>query len=270
MAAQQKVWCKTEAVHDGRAFPRSKYECPRPNPVCKRVNETTQICKMHGTELQVALPDEDKHISAVIRGGNPWEDFMDPIFNKASQISNKDALVMDVGAHVGYHTLKTSHLGHPVLAFEPQTRLSDLLNTSVKENGLNNVTVYPYAVSSHEENLTLFEDKIHSNMGNAKYKRARPKEGQEVTKTVTLDNVWKDKGKPDVAFVKMDVEGFEKNAIIGAKEMITQTNPVIVFEDHSDSKITGLLEQEFNMCVKAIEGGHHDYVASSCDKIHMF
>jgi FkbM family methyltransferase len=48
--------------------------------------------------------------------------------------------------------------------------------------------------------------------------------------TKTLDTIWNELGSPDVSLIKIDIEGGETSAIRGARQLIDQCRPAIIFE----------------------------------------
>jgi FkbM family methyltransferase len=46
----------------------------------------------------------------------------------------------------------------------------------------------------------------------------------------TLDDIWREQGRPPVSIVKMDIEGGEYQALRGAKELILQARPIFIIE----------------------------------------
>ena len=150
-------------------------------------------------------------------------------------INSKD-IIIDVGAHFGYFTLlfsKLAYAGH-VYAFEPSRTNFDILSLNANRD---NITIYNSAVSYKNEPLTFFEFPTLFSESNSLYtdqyldeewfKHTAYKE--IIVDCVTLDNFCQ-KNALSPNFVKIDVEGAEKDVIHGARDIINRSSPAIAME----------------------------------------
>jgi FkbM family methyltransferase len=131
-------------------------------------------------------------------------------------------LVFDVGAHVGDRVGSFRRLGARVVAVEPQP---PLVTTLKLRYGLNrNVTIEPAAIGRESGSVTLQLNIDNPTVSTASDAFVRAAEGapgwenQAWTKTIevpltTLDALIERHGPP--AFIKIDVEGFEAEALAG-------------------------------------------------------
>lgn len=129
----------------------------------------------------------------------------------------------DGGAYDG-DTLKNflEHIGHEKLghwyAFEPDPVTFKKLEsyiTTLSSDIRNKVTCIPSALSSVHENINLTGDgtessKIQNNINGIPIK------------TITLDSIFE---HIPCNYIKLDIEGYEKNALLGAKETIKRDVP---------------------------------------------
>jgi FkbM family methyltransferase len=131
-------------------------------------------------------------------------------------------LVFDVGSHVGDRIAAFRRLGARVVALEPQPALVRTLKLLYGRDGA--VAIEPFAVgrSAGTIALKLNVDNPTVSTASAEFVRAadgaRGWEGQAWTRTVsvpvtTLDDLIARHGVP--AFIKIDVEGFEAEALAG-------------------------------------------------------
>ena len=123
---------------------------------------------------------------------------------------------VDVGAHVGYFTLLGARAVGPtgqVYAFEPAPTNLAVLAKNIQANGYDGrVTVVPKAVSNRSGTSRLFVADSDS-----MWHTILPHWGGthiEVV-TTTLDEFFEQAGWPPIHFVKIDVEGAEKEALEG-------------------------------------------------------
>lgn len=138
--------------------------------------------------------------------------------------------VFDVGAHGGYYTLAFARLVGPqgrVVAFEPNPVNLRNLRRHVELNRVTNVEVVAAAVADRSGTLR-FETGNPQGSGRDQYKGKVSAEGIEV-RSFTLDEF----GSPDV--IKMDIEGGEGPAMVGAQRILAEHKATIFVALHGIS-----------------------------------
>ncbi len=142
-------------------------------------------------------------------------------FLKASQT------FVDAGAHIGYYTLLAARAVGPagrVYAFEPAPRNLALLLKNIQANGYNdNITAVPKAVSNRSGTCQLFLCEEES-LSNSIFPKLLEGGDSVSVKATTLDEFFEGEGWPPVDFMKMDIEGAEKAALEGMREL-SRRNP---------------------------------------------
>jgi FkbM family methyltransferase len=128
----------------------------------------------------------------------------------------------DVGAHLGYYTVRMANKCGRVVAFEPNPKSRAKLLKNIELNGLRNVTVLPYACGEARYRAKLYPAGSGSTLLEG-FVSAEPIEVEVVPLDETLDRV-------DLA--KIDVEGYEWNVLQGARRLIETCRPVLVIEHH--------------------------------------
>lgn len=147
-----------------------------------------------------------------------------------SRFIGKGSVVIDVGAHIGSHTLAFSRLvGRTglVLAFEPQPTIYKILQANVDRNLLSNVEVYNVGVSNRVGKMYLPDIDYggHSNLGGVSLSSV----GDELSGAVDvkpLDDLNLDR----IDLLKADVEGMEAYVVEGARSLIAKHGPVVFLE----------------------------------------
>ena len=148
--------------------------------------------------------------------------------NLLSRFIKSGACVVEAGGNIGAHTLPLSVLVGPqghVHSFEPQIEANHLLRSNIALSNLENVTVYDAALS--DENQTLFMERPqYTDLWNTGGLTVNYELGEAI-EAVTIDSL--DLKRCDL--IKLDVEGHERKAIVGAKKTIDTFRPVIFVED---------------------------------------
>jgi FkbM family methyltransferase len=147
----------------------------------------------------------------------------------AFRLLNSDGHVMlDVGAHHGWSLAPFAEHGWEVHAFEPdpdnRAALSD------KYGGTDNVTIVPAAVSDQVGSLTLYTSEESNGISSL----APFTKGHEATTRVdviTLGDYMTEHDIRHVDFLKVDVEGFERNVLAGYDWAVDPRVIELEFED---------------------------------------
>lgn len=137
--------------------------------------------------------------------------------------------IVDVGAHVGSHTLAFARFVGPggrVLAFEPQKRIYDLLQRNMDANGCAMVKLYQAGVGAVEGEMRAppIDYGAHANFGAV---TLQPKDGEgDLVRILTLDSLDLD----SCDLLKIDAEGMGVDVLAGARGVIDRLAPVIAIE----------------------------------------
>ena len=138
-------------------------------------------------------------------------------------------VVYDIGANVGFYTLLASKLAGDtgrVYSFEPFPGNIEYLKKHVAINKLSNVEIIDKAVSDQVNN-SLFKIGKNNSVG-----RLNP-DGDIVVETITLEEFILDGNLPP-SVIKMDIEGAEFNALLGAEKLLKEHSPKIFLATHGD------------------------------------
>jgi FkbM family methyltransferase len=156
------------------------------------------------------------------------------------QVLSPGAVVVDVGANIGTHTVffaKSVTEKGLVVAFEPQRLVFQTLCGNVALNGLTNVTCFCAAVGEKRAQLKFptVDPRQTFNFG-----AVRPSgDGSgEVVDVVPIDEL----GLPRCTLIKVDVEGMEAKVIAGAKETIARCRPALFLENDTVERSREVLE----------------------------
>jgi len=154
---------------------------------------------------------------------------------------NKDSVVVDVGANIGYYTLLAAKVAKKVYAIEPDKMCFEILQKNVKENNLKNVVLVNKAAGEKREKKYLERDEI--NQGNS---RISDNNGVLIM-TDTLYNILIN--EQIISCIKIDTQGYEPQVILGAKKIIKKHRPTIFLEytpsEYRDNKMINFLKKSY-------------------------
>jgi FkbM family methyltransferase len=142
--------------------------------------------------------------------------------------------VIDAGAHIGTFVLKAARAVGPsglVVGVEPASRNFGLLSKNVAENSLSNVRLVNAGLGKVPGRGEL---NLYNRGGeNSLFKRETRPSAVEPIEIKTLDMLTKSLSLSRVDFLKIDVEGFELEVLMGGKEVLKAYHPRIAMETHT-------------------------------------
>jgi FkbM family methyltransferase len=149
----------------------------------------------------------------------------------------KGSVFFDVGANVGVFTLAVSKLiGNKglIIAFEPSTREHRLFEENLSLNRFSNVRLEKLAITNtngsaqlnlaidrHGGQNTLCQKFVHEGVQSG---------ASEIVFTRTLDQYISEREISRLDLIKLDIEGSEYHALLGAKKTLSTLRPALLFE----------------------------------------
>jgi FkbM family methyltransferase len=135
---------------------------------------------------------------------------------------------VDVGANIGNHTAFFSDWARRVVAIEPNPPIFARLKQFVDANCLSNVTCLQMALSDQDGELLLYASRNRSH-------RATLESGAEIAEPLKVtvergDHLFARLGATDIDFIKIDVEGHEREVLAGLAQTIANQRPVLSIE----------------------------------------
>ncbi|MGE0046274.1 MAG: FkbM family methyltransferase [Hyphomonadaceae bacterium] len=149
-----------------------------------------------------------------------------------------DAMVLDIGAHGGQFARLFASIAPQgrVLAFEPSSYARSVLAWALKSRGVRNVTVFPVALSDAEGVLTIatpLKRKSRSygyGLAHVSREPIAANEAGESVRATTLDIFAREQNLARLDFIKIDIEGWERRFVEGAKETLSRFKPAVFME----------------------------------------
>ena len=142
---------------------------------------------------------------------------------------------IDAGAHIGTYSVAFAESFKTVLAFEPNRTIFTFLDLNTKTH--KNITVYNEALGETKSIALLNEEKNNSGKSHL---TTKANEFSYEVKVKTLDD-FKNKLKA-LKYIKIDVEGHEKQILNGGKNIIMHHKPWILIEVLEDQIFSGTSE----------------------------
>jgi FkbM family methyltransferase len=146
------------------------------------------------------------------------------------------AMILDLGAHVGMHTLmfsRRSGSSGRVLAVEPSPATAGLLMQHLKWNGSDNVELIEAVVGDQEREVAFAYRPDPIDSGGFSNSLAYDIGGETRTvRMTTIDRICAG-GLPDL--IKMDIEGAELLALRGARDTLARAAPVLIVSVHPEA-----------------------------------
>lgn len=140
-------------------------------------------------------------------------------------------VILDVGANIGFHSLYFSTLTGPngkVIAIEPINQNFLAMQSNIALNGFENIITIQKALANETKEIQIYIDPEAKNPGAF----SLLEQGIKNTHISCLkgDDLIDELGLKLIDFIKIDVEGYELEALKGLSLTIEKSRPVIIFE----------------------------------------
>lgn len=146
----------------------------------------------------------------------------------AKYVLKKGGSAIDGGAHIGYYTRCFSDLIQgtgKVYSFEPNPYMFRLLKKYSPFHP--NIFVYQKALSNVREKSSFYVEPF-SLTQDSSLQKGRAKQKKVSVETVMLDELLND--VQELKLIKLDVEGYERQALIGGEKLIRRDLPWLILE----------------------------------------
>lgn len=176
--------------------------------------------------LRYLLPAHDQVIRPWVEHYGSWETAERALLDT---LIRPGMTVVDVGAHVGLHTVPASQrVGATgrVIALEPDPRTSALLRTNIRRNAGRNVTVHQVAAGATAGRRHLVRSP--TNTGDNWLAVASTSDPSIPVEVTTLDALLEGLDALDV--VKVDAQGADHEVVLGMRRLLARFHPMIVVE----------------------------------------
>lgn len=186
-------------------------------------NERTVLTNIGGTQYRVA--SDDDYVSGL---GAEFEPAMVALFDT---LIGPGDIVLDIGANIGCTSLLFADRARQVYSFEPSPSTFRYLEKNIEAAGFENIVAANIGLgkSTGAYELTFSPD---NRSGAFVSNQLRAADGHQVEpiRIAQGDEYIASASIPKVDFIKIDVEGFERDVIEGLAQTIARETPVVVLE----------------------------------------
>ncbi len=167
-----------------------------------------------------------------------------------AQIIRPGWTVLELGANIGAHTVVLGKLVGErgmVWAFEPQRIVFQTLCANIALNDLQNVVCRQQAVGERSDSIVVpnLNYQKENNFGGISLGHYAENQGEPVP-VITVDSL----GLSACHFIKIDIEGMEREALIGSVETIERFRPILYVENDRQEKSEALVRKIDSMVIK--------------------
>lgn len=222
-------------------------------------------------KFYMAVDENDHGLTPHIKNDGFWESWITSWIIK--ELGKEPTWFYDVGANMGYYSLLAASMGCPVMAFEPQEHLIEIINKSIEMPQNSSLWyIFPVCAAVGESSgvTELVVPKNHSMNASVSYKPYSPSGEYETTKVtvLALDEFARPHRGNSTSrnLVKIDVEGAEDLVWAGMQKMLS----------NQDMVTTVLMEFNWNrsknpaeLATKLFEYGTVSYVDYNGDEQHI-
>ena len=136
--------------------------------------------------------------------------------------------IIDLGAWIGDNSIPWAmNVSHTIYAIDPSPNNIKYIQDTAKVNNISNIKTIQKAIGDKNEIIST-----NHNINHCSFSK---KKGRTSVEAVTLDYLYSQKQIDNIAYIHLDVEGFEFNVIKGSKKIIELYKPIITFEQHLNS-----------------------------------
>jgi FkbM family methyltransferase len=211
-------------------------------------------------EFKMFAYNNNKDLSKfMLKNLNVWDGFQVERINNI--FKNKKSLFIDCGCSFGSYSVPIAKLNSAdskVIAIDASSVAIRRLKENIFLNDINNIEIYNLAIGKEEGYANFNEDlNLLPNSGSFRFDSSGKK-----LRITTLDIILEQQSLDsfEVIFVKIDLEGYEFDGLLGFKKNIVKYKPIILFEfSRMLLQNTSFSENAFNLFLKETSYEIKDY-----------
>jgi FkbM family methyltransferase len=142
------------------------------------------------------------------------------------RIVKPEMVAIDIGANMGYYTVLLASLSREVFSFEAMAEPYQLVCQHVELNALGNVRAFQTALGA----VSTEPAEFFSNYSWSQNAAGTVEQTSSTPHKKTLDSLYAEGLIPEVHFVKLDVDGYEKMILDGGRSYLQRCRPIVLLE----------------------------------------
>lgn len=189
-------------------------------------------------------------ISYGIASNGDVESFDSNLVTKILRSLRRDYIFYDIGANTGWYSMLAASVSSDcsVFCFEPVAEHIECLKESSQLNQFQSrVFINPIALSDSSGKMPIL---LAGSGSSLEADFLSTHEGSRMVDVRTLDSIAQEKNIPAPDFIKMDIEGHEYKALLGAQNIVSKSSPILFIE-----------------IAKTLAGIHRDFIHKDYEKI---
>lgn len=191
--------------------------------------ETEYECTIEGIRFKGKTGN---HIDNYIYYLGGWElNELHALRDIMRSVAGDKGVFLDIGANIGTHSLYMSKNSSLVLSIEPYQPVLKRMHELIILNGIGNIRTFQVGYSNKDA-IQPFFSPPERNTGKGSFDPAFSKQNNVPgnLRLVVGDRHLAKQGINHVDIIKVDIEGFERFALMGLKDTMRKSRPVVVFE----------------------------------------
>ncbi len=185
------------------------------------------VSKIEFDGIRLHTRDADLEVGGQLRDRGSYEPHVTEVFKSHLKAGMS---VIDIGANIGYFTMLAASLvgkSGQVIAFEPNSDNVKLLELSRRDNDFANVHVLQSA-AGRETGLLVLNTSVTNGTTSQLSDDSLSLLDSTIVQCLKVDDFVR--GDQTIDLIKVDVEGAEYNALLGAERTILRCKPLITSE----------------------------------------
>ncbi|GBU18312.1 MULTISPECIES: FkbM family methyltransferase [Methylobacterium] len=184
--------------------------------------------RLGGRRRLIHAPAGDWMLSRYRDGGRGFRHFR----QLAAAVLDPDSVVLDVGANIGLTALLAADVATRgrVYAIEAAPRNFAALRRNVSEQGASAIRPIHCAVGAEEGSVPFFDNSVFGYVVTGADMAGSPSIAVPMR---PIDGIVAEQGLERLDFIKIDVEGFEQDALTGAAATLDRFAPLVMLEFNS-------------------------------------
>lgn len=174
------------------------------------------------------------------------ENYEPEVFRVIDGLNKRLNVFYDIGANQGIFSVPLSIKFNQVFSFECSPTVLSRLYKNIKINSINNIKVVEKCVSDKPGIIDFYVSESENSGTSSKLKDVNIESNSRnaiQVDSITLDSFVFDFKNPPPDMIKIDVEGSEKDVIVGASRLINYWKPVVIFECNNEYDLTKIIKQ---------------------------